>query len=479
MARRLLASLVLAALVLAAPLPVAAHDPVKDPRLEYRGTYDQRAGRGTEIVTAQASTMRVIVCHESGLVDVFDVTVPGKPTRLAQHRLALKDGEILTSVSVHPACDYALVAVRAAGPVERGRILFLDLTHGTVLQEVRVGVGPDCVAVSPNGLYAVVANEAEDVTWDPRTETWASAPGSISVISLCRGPRRVRVQHIRLPDLTGRRGFVQPEHERFLERDVDRDGDGEIQEDERGVLVPFPLGTPPWLEPEYVAFHPRHGTAYVTLQENNGVLVVDPTEARIVGIFGLGTTTHPADVISDGEVSFTDTLYALREPDGIALTPDGRYFITADEGDTCSCSCTCPGPDGTLEQPTGGGRTLSVFDSLTGSFVGDTGNQLAARAHEAGVYPAQRSHRRGVEPEVPITFEFEGVPYAAVGLERSSAVALVSLEKPAAPRVTGVYPLGKGSISPEGLALVRREGKLYLLTANEISGDVTVFEVVR
>jgi DNA-binding beta-propeller fold protein YncE len=446
---------------------------VKAPRLEYRGTYDQGAGRGTEIVTAQASTMRAIVCHESGLVDVLDVAASGKPTRLAQHRLAVRAGEILTSVSVHPECDYALVAVRAAGPVERGRILFLDLTHGTVLHEVRVGVGPDAVAVSPNGRYAVVANEAEDVTWDPRTETWASAPGSISVISLCRGPRRARVQHVQLPNLTGRRGFVQPEHGRFLERDVDRDGDGAIQKSERGVLVPLLLGTPPWLEPEYVAFHPRHGTAYVTLQENNGVLVVDPTEARIVGIFGLGTTTHPSDVISDGEVSFTDTLYALREPDGIALTPDGRYFITGDEGDTC------PGPDGTLEQPTGGGRTLSVFDALTGAFVGDTGNQLAARAHEAGVYPDPRSFRRGAEPEVPIAFEFEGVPYAAVGLERSSAVALVSLEKPAAPRVTGVYPLGKGSISPEGLALVRREGKLYLLTANEISGDVTVFEVVR
>jgi len=45
--------------------------------------------------------------------------------------------------------------------------------------------------------------------------------------------------------------------------------------------------------------------------------------------------------------------------------------------------------------------------------------------------------------------------------------------------VTGVFPLGEGSVSPQGLALVEREGRRFLLTANEISGDVTVIEVVR
>jgi len=173
------------------------------------------------------------VSHEAGLIDVFDLGVPGRPERVAQHRIPLKPGDVVTCVSVHPECDCALAAVRAAGSLERGQVLFLDLSTGAILHRVPVGVGPDDLAVRPDGRFAVVANEAEQVVWDPVTRSYASAPGSVSVIDLCRGPGCATVQHVLLPDLTGRRGLVQPEHARFLRCDVDLDGDGLITDPRR------------------------------------------------------------------------------------------------------------------------------------------------------------------------------------------------------------------------------------------------------
>ena len=171
----------------------------------------------------------------------------------------------------------------------------------------------------------------------------------------------------------------------------------------------------------------------------------------------------------DGKVSFETTLRAFREPDGVAVTPDGRHVITADEGDS-SPSVGETGPGSTA----GGGRTVSIFDARTGAFVADTGNQIDQRAHEAGVYPETRSGHRGCEPESVACFRCEGRTYAAVTLERANAVALVDVSDPELPVVRSVTPLPPGSIGPEGIAVLQARGRTHLLVANEVSGDLVV-----
>ena len=90
---------------------------------------------------------------------------------------------------------------------------------------------------------------------------------------------------------------------------------------------------PETIEPENIAFSPDSRFAYVTMQENNAVLRLDLQTGDMPAI-GLGSTTHAADLTNGGGYSPTEPLAAFREPDGIAVDETGRFFVTADEGDT-------------------------------------------------------------------------------------------------------------------------------------------------
>ena len=71
--------------------------------------------------------------------------------------------------------------------------------------------------------------------------------------------------------------------------------------------------TPATLEPESVAFSKDSRFAYVTLQENNAVVRVTLRTGELV-FFGLGATTHAADLIVDG------AYLAKRSADGVQGT---------------------------------------------------------------------------------------------------------------------------------------------------------------
>ncbi len=59
--------------------------------------------------------------------------------------------------------------------------------------------------------------------------------------------------------------------------------------------------------------------------------MINTTTAKIENVFGLGMTEHVADTKDNRKVQFNNHIKALREPDGISITPDGKYLLTADE----------------------------------------------------------------------------------------------------------------------------------------------------
>jgi 3-phytase len=103
------------------------------------------------------------------------------------------------------------------------------------------------------------------------------------------------------------------------------------------------------LEPESVAISEDSKTAFVTLQENNAIAVVDLDSKRITKIIAMGYKDHglernklaPSDRYLSGTVSVPATLktypglYGIYMPDGIAsFKHEGKtYVITANEGD--------------------------------------------------------------------------------------------------------------------------------------------------
>lgn len=407
------------------------------PTLDVVGTYDTGLGvNGAEIISARSFDGIAALTNVTGSIDVLDVSRP--ESMLLLRRIDVSLFGTPNSVAVHPSKDLLLVAHGTAGAV--GTVSAWRISDGQFRASSPVGIQPDSVKISPNGRWAVVANEAESVSI-----TDNGGDGSVSVIDLsgftANGKMRMSNVLVDLPSAAGVAGFS-----------VNRTDD----------IGRFPITNEPGtLEPESIAFD--HDVAYITLQENNGVVRVD-LRTLATWYVGLGSTTHLADLTTTGGYIPTEALNALREPDGIAVIGSGRYVVTADEGDTR----TGGGSNGPR-----GGRTVTVLDLVTGTTF-DTGSALDDLAASIGRYPDARSNRGGSEPEVLVATSFQGRELVAVGLERANAVVVIDVSDPTEPTPIGIAETGA---NPEGIEFVQFGDRLYVLAANEVSGTVTAVAV--
>jgi hypothetical protein len=79
-----------------------------------------------------------------------------------------------------------------------------------------------------------------------------------------------------------------------------------------------------------------------------------------------------------------------------------------------------------------------------------------------------------------VSFDLDGIPFVAVGMERAGAVELISLADPFYPKVIALGKIGGDEDkSPEGIAHFLVDGEHYLLTANEMNGTVECFKIIR
>ncbi len=469
------------------------------------GTFDESAA---EIVEFYAGADRLLVVNAArATVEVLDAADPAHPTKLfdlgttgvpSADGSVVPAGAVANSVAVRED-GLGVVAVESDPKTDRGWLVFFDAAgDGEALGAVRVGAQPDMVTLTPDGRRAVVANEAEpaeDYTVDPE--------GSVGVVVL---PRRVRAPGQRAVSLAGFHAF---EGDR-LPGGVRVFGGRQ----DAGTGTPdFPVSEN--LEPEYVAVDAASRLAWVTLQENNAVAVVDLRRAKIVDVWDLGTvdrTRVPFDASDrDGGVNLrTWPVRSYRLPDAIAAyTVRGRTFvITADEGDTRDWEgyseevrvkdlgedgvpplCRDLGPlsgdadlgrlkvtsaqglaaDGSCYETlyAFGGRGMSVF-TADGHLVSSTGAQLeritaAALPEEFNsnhTEPAfdARSDDKGPEPEGVSLGRVAGRTYAFVGLERVGGVMVYDVTRPAHPRfVTYVdnrnFAYSGEDLAPEDLGL--------------------------
>ncbi len=417
-------------------------DPQAAPRLTLRATYDTGLGiDGAEIISIRHTDGVAALTNAAGSVDVLDLSNPFQPRLLYRLEVDTAAGTP-NSVAVHPHHDYFLVVIGTAGVT--GVVAAYRLSDGAFLASAVVGIQPDSIAIAPNGQYAVIANEAEGVGLGQH-----GGPGSISIVTLTGfngvRPAELPVETIALPSQAGTLGFSAGRTDDLARLPVDN--------------------TPDTLEPESVAFSHDSRFAYVTLQENSGVVRVDVLTQQLT-FMGVGETTHAADLTVNGLYQPVEILTAFREPDGIAVDQTGRFFVTADEGDTRNAAGSA-GPRG--------GRTVSVFDAATGALLGDTDSQIDEAAAAANVYPDGRSNRGGSEPEVLDLTHYRGRTLVAVGLERANAVALIDVTDPTNPVVIDIAPVGVG---PEGTKFFRVSSRLFVAAANEVSGTVSLLEVV-
>ena len=229
----------------------------------------------------------------------------------------------LTSIAV--SGDLMAVAVPADVKTDNGYVLFyngLDSSAPAFLDSVEVCALPDMVTFTPDGGKVLVANEGEpsdDYTIDPE--------GSVSVINILASGE---------PEETGTTvGFTALNG---TEADLMA----------QGMMFPNPAGrtingtaitstVAKDLEPEYITA--TNDVAYVSLQENNGLAIID-LEELTVDVVGLGTKSWAGlniDIQENDAVSFGQYtgIYGVYQPDTIAnfTWKDATFILTANEGD--------------------------------------------------------------------------------------------------------------------------------------------------
>ena len=261
-----------------------------------------------------------VVNADNGKVDVFpvgDMTLSGSIDLAA---MLLANGDVTdvadvgaaNSISIHG--DLAAVAVEANPKTDNGWIIFLDVTDSSYVEAVQVGALPDMVTFTPDGSKVVVANEGE-----PNDDYSVDPEGTVSIIT-------VADYSIATVDFTD----FNVGCSRYAELSTSN-----------MVLDGYNATTAQSFEPEYIAINEAGTEAYVALQENNALAVVDLENNTIDRILGLGFKNHsiPGNEMDasqkDGVNIKNWPVMGMYMPDSIAsMEYNGKtYVLTANEGD--------------------------------------------------------------------------------------------------------------------------------------------------
>lgn len=357
-------------------------------------------------------------------VGFMDISDPSKPKGLGTvglHKLGSPEDEP-TSVAAYG--DYVFIVVNTSESYANpsGRVDVLRIADRTLVHSIDLVGQPDSIAISKDGAFAAIAieNERDEDAGDGGLP---QAPaGSVQIIDLIGAqPSGWNIREVPLTSGTRDEPVALP------------------------ILSKAGLDTPQDPEPEYVTINAKNQLA-VTLQENNGVVLIDLPTGEITKAFSAGSVNlKDVDIAEDGKLDPTGSLQDIpREPDAIDWIQD-RYLATANEGDW-----------------KGGSRGFTIFDSETGEVAWDAGNSFEHLALSQGLFPEKRAGKKGTEPEGLAVETFNGVDYVFVASERGNFVAVYDLSDPVNPNYVQTLPTTNG---PEGILPI--PGRNLLAVASE------------
>ena len=411
------------------------------------------------VVNAQAQSVDVIDIADPtapALIDTIEIAdIDPLLTLGPANSVAVRDGVLAVAVEEDPKTDPGLVA-------------FYDADSLELLGTAAVGALPDMLTFTPDGTRVLVANEGE-----PSDDYLVDPEGSVSIITV--------------PSSFGGAITVQSAGFGAFEADI-----ADLRE--AGVRIFGPgAGVTEDLEPEYIALSDDGSTAYVTLQENNALAVVDVATATVVDVLPLGLKNHkllgneldPSDR-DNGAALASWPVFGMYMPDAIAAyeVAGETYLVTANEGDVREWGSIVDGArlgglvldstkfphaaalqdnaalgrlnvspytgdtDGDLDIDviqSIGARSFSIWRASTGAQVYDSGNDLELRlaqrlgadfnsTHTANGSGDSRSDDKGPEPEAIELASIGGSTFAFIGLERTSGIFVYDITLPETPR---------------------------------------------
>lgn len=423
------------------------------------GSFDEGAA---EISAFDPSTDLLFVTNaEINAVEVLDMSDPTAPARVDTidvsgdvNSVAVRAGKLAIAIANDDAQEDGTIDVYTTA----------DFVDGTPsVTTYTVGALPDMVTFADDNTL-VVANEGEpndDYTIDPE--------GSVSIIDLTNADLVAAVSTADFTAFNGTEDALRAQ----------------------GVRIFGPGATVAQdLEPEYITV--EDGKAYVTLQENNALAIVDIATATVDDVIGLGFKDHslPGNGIDTNNDRDTPILidsqlpiFGMYQPDAIASVKvgDATYLLTANEGDardydafseeteigdidldpnsfgrdidkvealadglTVSAVEADTTDEGKYKEIFAyGSRSFSIWNAATGALVWDSGDDFEQIT--ASLFPKNfnasnsnrtfknRSDNKGPEPEAVTVGQVGNAIYAFVGLERIGGIMVYDITDPTNP----------------------------------------------
>lgn len=427
-----------------------------------------------EIVAYDSTTYRLYIANSIGAkLDIVDFANPSAPVLLSS--IPMTPYGNINSLTVYNGV--VACAVENANPQADGSVVFLN-SNGVFISQVTVGAMPDMITFNNDHTKIVVACEGE-----PKTDYSVDPVGSVGIVDLTPGYAALTNANVSMALFTAFNG-----QEAALRA--------------QGIRIFGPGSSAAQdFEPEYITIGDDNQTAYVSLQENNAMAVVNLSTATVTSIRPLGLMDYSNDNngldASDqtsGVLIGSIPVKGAFMPDAIAHATIGgqEYIFSANEGDAreytavtdvarLSATSLDPTafPDQTILkhsqflgrlnalQATGdtdgdgdkdeihvlGARSFSIWNAATGALVYDSKDLIeqitATHPSIAGLFNASntsgaavsknRSDDKGPEPEGVATAFINGSHYLFVSLERVGGVLTFNIDNPATPVYVGYY----------------------------------------
>lgn len=402
-------------------------------------------------------------------VDVVNLANPASPVRIGQIDVSGL-GDSVNSISI--ANGIVALAIEAPVKQDPGKVAFYradaDYTGFVApLGSVTVGALPDMLVFTPDGKRVLVANEGEPNSYGQPDSI--DPEGSVSIISVSN-PAAPTVSTVSFAAFNGQEAELRDQGIRIF-------GPGASAAQD--------------FEPEYIAISRDGKKAWVTLQENNALAIVDIATATVSKLVPLGYKDH---FLAGNELDTSDNngsnsivtrpVFGMYQPDAIAAFESGgkTWLITANEGDVreytgfvevkrvssgditispelnalCGGNCKDTTVLGRLNVTTTLGSSGGVYDELyafgarsfsiwsaDGALAFDSGADIETRT--AAYFPANfnasntnhtrdnRSDDKGPEPEGVAVGKIGRKTFAFIGLERIGGIMVYDVSAPTAP----------------------------------------------
>jgi len=448
---------------------------------------------GAEIPAYDPSSRRLFLTGPNNRLDIADISNPASPITLSSLDLS-SYGAGVNSVAIKNGI--VALAMEANPITNNGSVVFFD-TNGVFQSQVTVGALPDMLTFTPDGNRVLVANEGEPANG-------VNPDGSVSIIDLSAGVLNPTVNTATFTSFNGQENTFRSQGVRiFPGQTVSQD-----------------------VEPEYITVSDDGTTAWVSLQENNAIAIVNIVNAQVTSILPLGAKNFnapgngldPSD--QDGVVFGGATnspavrinnwpVFGLYQPDTIATVtiaghpnafPNAATLkLTQNLGRLDVSSIDGLNGQGQYSQLFAyGGRSFSIWNVTNGlSQVFDSGDDfeqilatfsatpLTASIFNSDGTPSSfdsRSDNRGPEPEGLALGTVGNRLYSFVGIERAGGFMVYDITNPSNPLFTNyINDSQLGDISPEGLLFIPAadspNGTPLLIVANEVSRNVAIYSV--